>query len=75
MSAVFDFESILKTGVGSHIIIDHRNAADLNAAFTGDAHCSGGVNDHLTAADALALDRQLALDGDNGIHTAGGSRC
>ena len=41
---------------------------------TGDAHCSGVANDHPAAADAaIALDRQRAVDGDNGIRVAGGS--
>ena len=68
-AAVCDLESALILGAGAAIHAEYRNAAR-----TGDIHRAISASDHLSAADAaIALDRQRAVDGDNGIRVAGGS--
>ena len=60
------FGHLCTSGKHHHIVI--------GAARTGDIHRAISASDHLSAADAaIALDRQRAVDGDNGIRVAGGS--
>ena len=69
-ATVCNLESALMLGAGAAAIhTEYRNATR-----TGDIHRAISANDHLPTADAaIALDRQRAVDGDNGIRVAGGS--